>query len=56
MKHKRLLALSGGKDSTSVAILLKQKGIEFTPVFNDTVWEHPETMEYLKYLNDVLLD
>ncbi len=56
MKHKRILALSGGKDSTATGILLKNKGIEFTPVFNDTGWEHPETIRYLDYLNNVLFD
>lgn len=45
MKH--VLAYSGGKDSTAAALLLQERGIDFTAVFADTGWEHPLTYGYL---------
>ena len=46
-------AVSGGKDSTAMALFLKENNIPFEPVFMDTKWEHPATLEYVKeYLPD----
>jgi len=39
-----LLSYSGGADSTAMAILLKQQGIEYELVFADTGAEFPETV------------
>ena len=49
-----VVPLSGGKDSTVVAILLKVSGISFTPVFVDTGGEYPETLEYVDYLERII--
>ena len=40
-------SISGGKDSTALALHLKELGVAFTPVFIDTGWEHPTTYEYI---------
>jgi 3'-phosphoadenosine 5'-phosphosulfate sulfotransferase (PAPS reductase)/FAD synthetase len=37
------VSLSGGADSTALAILLKERGEEFEMVFADTGAELPET-------------
>jgi 3'-phosphoadenosine 5'-phosphosulfate sulfotransferase (PAPS reductase)/FAD synthetase len=52
---EKILAYSGGKDSTATALHLKEKGIKFTPVFCDTGWEHPLTLDYLDYANNTFL-
>lgn len=44
------VGVSGGKDSLALALHLIEIGIEITPYFCDTGWEHPATMEYLDYL------
>lgn len=40
-------SLSGGKDSTAMALLLLELGIPFVGVFADTGWEHALTYGYL---------
>jgi len=45
-----VLSISGGKDSTAVALALREAGIPFRMVFADTGWEAPETYEHLDYL------
>lgn len=45
-----VLSLSGGKDSTAAGLYLREQGIPFVPVFNDTGWEHPTLYEHLDYL------
>ena len=40
-------SLSGGKDSTAMALYLTELGIPFRAVFADTGWEHPLTYRYL---------
>jgi len=48
-------SISGGKDSTAMALLLKEAGIPFRSVHIDTGWEHPETDHYVRsYLPTVL--
>ncbi len=41
-------SLSGGKDSTAMALYLMEQGIEFNPLFYDTGWEHPAVYEYIE--------
>jgi 3'-phosphoadenosine 5'-phosphosulfate sulfotransferase (PAPS reductase)/FAD synthetase len=41
-------SLSGGKDSTALGLWLRAQGVQFTPVFMDTGWEHPATYEYIQ--------
>lgn len=45
-----VVPFSGGKDSTTVYFLLKEMGIEFTPIFVDTGAEHEETYRYVERL------
>ena len=54
-------SVSGGKDSTAMALWLKEQEMEKTNpiywVFADTGWEHPELMEYIEtYLNEKVFD
>ena len=42
-----LVSISGGKDSTAMALLLKEAELPHRFVFMDTKWEHPATSEYL---------
>ena len=42
------LSVSGGKDSTAMALHLKDMGIPYKAIFIDTGWEHPSTIEYIK--------
>lgn len=37
-----LLSLSGGKDSTAMALLLNEAGIPYRAIHMDTGWEHPD--------------
>ena len=52
--------LSGGKDSTALAILLVRERPEWIGdreiyfITNDTGWEHPITVAHLEYLKDAL--
>lgn len=41
LKDRPLVAnVSGGKDSTAMALFLIDQGVDFEPVFCDTGWEH----------------
>ena len=41
-------SISGGKDSTCMALLLKEAGIPYESFFVDTGWEHETTVEYVR--------
>ena len=45
-----IVSVSGGKDSTAVALALRETGLAFQMVFADTGWEAPETYDHLNYL------
>lgn len=45
-----MASVSGGKDSTALMCALVELGIDFTPVFADTGWEHRDTYAYLEVL------
>lgn len=47
---RHILSLSGGKDSTALAIFMRDRVPEMEYVFCDTEQELPETMEYLDRL------
>lgn len=49
-KFRHILSLSGGKDSTALALYMKDKIQEMEYVFCDTEKELPETYEYLEKL------
>lgn len=49
-----IVNLSGGKDSTAVALWARDLGIAHERVFCDTGNEHPLTYRYLEYLESVL--
>ncbi len=50
-----IISVSGGKDSTCTALLLKEAGIAFSSVHMDTGWEHPATEEYVRdYLPTII--
>lgn len=52
---KTLISMSGGKDSTALALLAIERGAENLEfVFADTGHEHELTYEYLDYLRDKL--
>ena len=51
---KVILGMSGGKDSTAMAIHMRENGIEFEPVFMDTGWEHEDTYKYVTEVLDPL--
>lgn len=51
---RHILSLSGGKDSTALAIFMKDKIAEIEYVFCDTEQELPETYDYLKRLEAFL--
>lgn len=53
-KEINVLNISGGKDSTAMWILAKERGVDVLPVFADTGHEHPLTYEYLDYLEKKL--
>jgi len=42
-----IASTSGGKDSTAMCLHLMEIGVEFKPVFMNTGWEHPSTLDYL---------
>ena len=48
-----VLSLSGGKDSAAAGLYLREQGIPFVPVFNDTGWEHPALYTHLDYLSGI---
>lgn len=43
-----VVSVSGGKDSTAVALLLQRAGIRFRAIMMDTGWEHPATPAYVR--------
>ena len=53
-KVRHILSLSGGKDSTALAILMKGRIPDLEYVFCDTKKELPETYEYLDKLEAFL--
>lgn len=46
-----VLAYSGGADSGALSHVLAQRGINYTPVFCDTGWEHPMTLAHIDQFN-----
>lgn len=53
-KTRHILGLSGGKDSTALAIYMRDKIPDMEYVFSDTGAELPETYEYLEKLEAFL--
>ncbi len=52
---RRIVSVSGGKDSAATALALREAGVEAHHyVFADTGWEAPETYEYLGTMERVL--
>ncbi|MDY4315329.1 phosphoadenosine phosphosulfate reductase family protein [Pectobacterium actinidiae] len=49
-----VISVSGGKDSLAQWLLAVENGINHIPAFADTGHEHPQTMEYLDYLESKL--
>lgn len=49
-----LVSVSGGKDSLAQWLLAREASAEVLVVFADTGHEHPQTMEYLDYLESKL--
>jgi 3'-phosphoadenosine 5'-phosphosulfate sulfotransferase (PAPS reductase)/FAD synthetase len=49
-----IASVSGGKDSTAMALWLREQGQAFFPVFMDTGWEHADTYAYLDSLRQGL--
>lgn len=49
-----LISMSGGKDSLAQCLYAVENGVKHDRVFADTGHEHPQTMEYLDYLEQNL--
>jgi len=41
-------SISGGKDSAALSLWLHEQGIDHIRTFQDTGWEHPDTLAYLR--------
>lgn len=58
MKH--IGCFSGGKDSTALMLWMRENigvpGVDWTPVFCDTKWEHPITYAYIQQINQTVLN
>ena len=55
--ERKIVGVSGGKDSTAVCLHLLEQGYskgDFDRVFLDTGWEHPETYNYLNELESTI--
>ena len=53
-KERHILSLSGGKDSTALAIYLRDRVPNMEYIFHDTGKELPDTYKYLKRLEAYL--
>lgn len=49
-----IISVSGGKDSLAQWLVAIESGVSHVAVFADTGHEHPQTMEYLDYLENKL--
>ncbi|MFG1173899.1 phosphoadenosine phosphosulfate reductase family protein [Erwiniaceae bacterium CAU 1747] len=49
-----IVSISGGKDSLADWLLAIESGVDFQTAFADTGHEHPQTIEYLDYLESKL--
>ena len=49
-----IISVSGGKDSLAQWLVALENGVPHITVFADTGHEHPQTMEYLEYLEQKL--
>ncbi len=47
-----IVSVSGGEDSTAMALALKEAGLTYTMVFADTGWEADETYAHLDHLRE----
>lgn len=54
MQNVNVVSISGGKDSTALWLLAKERGVEVETIFADTGHEHPETYKYIEYLEKEL--
>jgi 3'-phosphoadenosine 5'-phosphosulfate sulfotransferase (PAPS reductase)/FAD synthetase len=55
MQNHNIVSVSGGKDSTATLLLALERGAEnLKAVFADTGHEHPQTYDYLEYLEQAV--
>lgn len=50
---KVIVSMSGGKDSTATGLLAMEQGVDAMYSFSDTGHEHPDTYEYINYLETI---